>query len=176
MTLHLFFIKHLLVLFIFGRQSAGFATSACFMCPLLHYSGVSHPYFFSQSKCSHSTACNSLTLFDLAFHFPISYGFQFHCPSWQLGCSPVDHWVESKEEWVSEYEIIFSQTGEIEPHAFHSPLMANFEPTVELDLPFAIFGPIYIVDSEQRRKLELSNVEPLLNSLIDEISSGPAVK
>jgi len=146
------------------------------MCPLLHHSGALHPYFFSQSKHSHPIACDSLTLFDLVFHFPISYGFQFHCSSQQLGHSPVDHQVESIEEWVSKYEIVFSQTGEIEPHAFHSSLMANFEPTVELDLPFAIFSPIYIVDGEWHRVLEPPNVEPLPNSLVDEIFSGPTVK
>ncbi len=54
--------------------------------------------------------------------------------------------------------------------------MANFEPTVELDLPFVIFGPIYVVDGEWCRKLEPSNVEPLPNSLVDEIFSGPAVE
>jgi len=74
------------------------------------------------------------------------------------------------------YEIVFSQTGEIEPYAFHSPLMANFEPTVELDLPFVIFSPVYVVDGEWCRKLEPSNVEPLPNSLVDEIFSGPAVE
>jgi len=162
--------------FIFGGQSVGFAALACFMHPLLHHSGVLYPYFLFWSKHSHSTACDLLTLFDLVFHLPILYGFQFHCSSQQLGCSPVDDRVESIEERISKYEIVSTQTGEIEPYAFHLSLMANFKPTVKLGLSFVIFGPIYIVNSEWHRELKLPNVEPLPNSFVDEIFSGPTIK
>jgi len=122
--------------------------------PLLCGGHLLHPNLLISCQCPGTLSGLLLALLDSSLCLSKPYSFQTHLPSFEHCFPPVHLWVESKQEGVSQYEVVPPQVGEEEWHSHHLPLIVDLDPTVIFNLPLLIFSAIYIVHCQRLAELK----------------------